>query len=1197
MASLFANPNSSLPAASSNFQGLYSGSNAHLMNNNASKPGQDWHRGLPPPSYSLPYNAPSPAFPGRPSMPPSHAALMQNALAYLELVQRTFAHQPDIYASFLSVMREHKEGRRDTPNLCVQVSRLFQGQDSLLRGFQDFLSGIHAVDPPLPSPAPSVPGPASFPHSMGHPSGYRGWNARPSAPPSHPPFLPGGNGTRPPLQTGVTEGGGEAKEDVSMEDAVLYMDRVKSAYADKPETYARFLEIIKSFQDELPDTARVLEAVTQIFQGRDDLIQGFNCFLPAAHRLPPPKGLPGARGGGEGGSLQGGEEGGGEGEGEAGQAQMQGAIEFTDQVRATFQNQPGVYLEFLRVMRAFQGGEMGIGEVMKRVGRMFQDHPSLLDGFNRFLPPQYRMPAPQGKAPAPAGGWEGGEEDVGEADALDFMDRVRSTFTARPEVYVAFLEVMRGFQAGALRTEGVMQEVGRLFAGEEALLRGFNAFLPHGYRMPSVPPSAPPFQRPSPPGVPGRAGSGGGEGSGGGGGEGGGGGDGGEGERDVEFAANFIENVRNRFAADPARYQTFLEVLQRHEEEGKEGGLAETEQLAKTVSELFRGHEDLLKDFAHFLPGPVRAALGLMGPEEDGKLPEGEGGGGEGEGKKPAEEKEEGGEEEMGMADAFKFLQRVREKIGAENEEKYNEFLDVLRGYEEKEIVPAEATRRVEALLGGDTELWEEFKGFLPDVGRREEEDEDEDEEDDEGQEEEEEEEGREEVESLLVKVRVFFAKRPTEGTRLVEALEGAMNVEGGQGGSGSDRKKKWEETKERVMQVAREVLKEEGEESGMRKELEEWMAGKEGEKTKEVGSGDQAGGVVEGAVRGGGGERAEARGKEGGMDVEKGGQAGGEGGRGTGGGRRDGKEEEEVGRGEGGAGKGTEKENSPRGKKRKAGEGDEGEEEVEEEEEGEEEELVIMDEDMTDDEEGKEEGGEKNAGKGAEKEEEGKEGELGGGKGAEEDGGEGDPGIGPKESRKKEASGGEASGDKVDPKGKGKREEEGGREGGRDGGREGGAEETGEEETSGAVGTGEVPALGKEGGREEGGEEGGGPGGGHEGNSPGAVKPSPPTSTPRSSPPSVSPSSGPRKRSLAEVMGKEGAVEVMGKEEAGPVDGEGRSSNHTGLGQDKASSPVQGNLLKGGGSDEGGKEGGQEGGQEGGKECLSRADASPSGL
>ncbi|EKU23347.1 transcriptional repressor sin3p, partial [Nannochloropsis gaditana CCMP526] len=235
MASLFANPNSSLPAASSNFQGLYSGSNAHLMNNNASKPGQDWHRGLPPPSYSLPYNAPSPAFPGRPSMPPSHAALMQNALVYLELVQRTFAHQPDIYASFLSVMREHKEGRRDTPNLCGQVSRLFQGQDSLLRGFQDFLSGIHAVDPPLPSPAPSVPGPASFPHSMGHPSGYRGWNARPSAPPSHPPFLPGGNGTRPPLQTGVTEGGGEAKEDVSMEDAVLYMDRVKSAYADKPE--------------------------------------------------------------------------------------------------------------------------------------------------------------------------------------------------------------------------------------------------------------------------------------------------------------------------------------------------------------------------------------------------------------------------------------------------------------------------------------------------------------------------------------------------------------------------------------------------------------------------------------------------------------------------------------------------------------------------------------------------------------------------------------------------------------------------------------------------------------------------------------------------------------------------------------------------------------------------------------------------
>jgi hypothetical protein len=86
-------------------------------------------------------------------------------------------------------------------------------------------------------------------------------------------------------------------------------------------------------------------------------------------------------------------------------------------------------------------------------------------------------------------------------------------------------------------------------------------------------------------------------------------------------------------------------------------------------------------------------------------------------------------------------------------------------------------------------------------------------------------------------------------------------------------------------------------------------------------------------------------------------------------------------------------------------------------------------------------------------------------------------------------------------------------------------------------------------------------------------------------------------KEGAVEVMGQEGAVEVMGKEEAGPADGEGRSSNHTDLRQDKASSPVPGNLLKGGGSDEGGKEGGREGGQEGGKEGLSRADSSPSGL
>jgi len=437
----------------------------------------------------------------------------------------------------------------------------------------------------------------------------------------------------------------------------------------------QFLDIIKGFQEQRLDTPRVIASVCSLFRGHDSLLQGFNSFLPGGHRMPltagppslPPSLPPSSSSEDskeeeekEGGTEEGGAE-----------EQMQGAMVYMDRVRDTFVGHPSVYFEFLSVMKAFQGGEMGMNEVMGRVGVLFRGHEVLLQGFNCFLPPGQRMPAPPAGGGEKEGGGEGGEGGA-VVDAMRYMDRVRELFSDRPPIYMSFLDIMKMFQTGRLDTKGVIREVGRLFHGHEDLLQGFNAFLPKGHTvpksstssslpssscssasvvaaggggggvdvpspslnssLPSSSSSAATVAAATPPLVPameeGREG----------GREGGGG--------DVDYAVTFVGKVKERFASDPARYQTFLEVLLKHEEgeeeEGREEGGVEYDDedgtegeggrevwLARTVSVLFEGHPDLLDDFSLFLPERVQRQLAGMKGREGGREG-GRGGGREG---------------------------------------------------------------------------------------------------------------------------------------------------------------------------------------------------------------------------------------------------------------------------------------------------------------------------------------------------------------------------------------------------------------------------------------------------------------------------------------------------------------------------------------------------------------------------------------
>lgn len=68
-------------------------------------------------------------------------------------------------------------------------------------------------------------------------------------------------------------------------------------------------------------------------------------------------------------------------------------------------------------------------------------------------------------------------------DALGYLDQVKIIFAHKPKVYNDFLDIMKEFKSQSLDTPGVITRVASLFRGHADLIVGFNAFLPHGYKI------------------------------------------------------------------------------------------------------------------------------------------------------------------------------------------------------------------------------------------------------------------------------------------------------------------------------------------------------------------------------------------------------------------------------------------------------------------------------------------------------------------------------------------------------------------------------------------------------------------------------------------------------------------------------------------------------------------------------------------
>ncbi|KAK9071711.1 hypothetical protein SSX86_008140 [Deinandra increscens subsp. villosa] len=164
---------------------------------------------------------------------------------------------------------------------------------------------------------------------------------------------------------GGAAGGGSSAQKLTTNDALTYLKEVKDMFQDQREKYDMFLDVMKDFKAQRIDTTGVIARVKELFKGHNNLIFGFNTFLPKGYEITvieddeaqPKKTV-----------------------------EFEEAISFVNKIKKRFQNDDHVYKSFLDILNMYRKDHKGIIEVYSEVASLFDGHPDLLDDFTRFLP-------------------------------------------------------------------------------------------------------------------------------------------------------------------------------------------------------------------------------------------------------------------------------------------------------------------------------------------------------------------------------------------------------------------------------------------------------------------------------------------------------------------------------------------------------------------------------------------------------------------------------------------------------------------------------------------------------------------------------------------------------------------------------------------------------------------------------------------
>jgi paired amphipathic helix protein Sin3a len=220
-----------------------------------------------------------------------------------------------------------------------------------------------------------------------------------------------------------------------------------------------FLEIMKSFKAETIDTPGVIQKVSELFRGHNNLILGFNTFLPPGYRIENSD-LPDDQHSGPMSYVQ------------TGPSMAALHAQQMMQQQHMMQGQPGVMLGPGGVPH---GAMMDGGFFMG--GQPFYDHQPhqymmMMGGGPEAMQQQQLQQQQQGQPGQPV------EFD----HAISYVTRIKRRFANDAETYKAFLDILHTYQKEQKSIKEVLDQVSELFKDHPDLLKEFTYFLPDGVR-------------------------------------------------------------------------------------------------------------------------------------------------------------------------------------------------------------------------------------------------------------------------------------------------------------------------------------------------------------------------------------------------------------------------------------------------------------------------------------------------------------------------------------------------------------------------------------------------------------------------------------------------------------------------------------------------------------------------------------------
>eukprot|EP00741_Cyanophora_paradoxa_P020096 tig00021234_g19397.t1 len=170
---------------------------------------------------------------------------------------------------------------------------------------------------------------------------------------------------------------------------------------------------------------------------------------------------------------------------------IEDALQFLEAVKKRFADvNPGVYFSFLELVKKFKLKQIGLAEVKEQVITLFRGHADLIHEFNIFLPGEARFsdepdataagePRPAGDdALAPAVRAPQHTPKVDIADAMRYVQKVKSRFGDKSEAYNTFMDLLIKYKDGLITINEVFNQAEELFCNEPDLVDGLAAFVP-----------------------------------------------------------------------------------------------------------------------------------------------------------------------------------------------------------------------------------------------------------------------------------------------------------------------------------------------------------------------------------------------------------------------------------------------------------------------------------------------------------------------------------------------------------------------------------------------------------------------------------------------------------------------------------------------------------------------------------------------